>query len=123
VEHIQNLQSIVRRMFKVAAGYFDHRSRSTGRETYSIIADEYLAGLDVVDTLIDFWGRFTSYEALVVIRESLHRFHDELLPEYVLLDQQLTHLFREIDRVEPSYRAPETRIEAIRPIASAGGSR
>jgi hypothetical protein len=74
-------------MFNVAGDYFDLVSRSTGWQTYSIMADEYRAGQDVVEVLIDFWGRFTNHEALVVVRQSLHRFHDELLPEYQLLDQ------------------------------------
>jgi hypothetical protein len=120
---IHDLQSLVRRMFNVAGDYFDLVSRLTGRQTYSIMADEYRAGQDVVEVLIDFWGRFTSHEALVVVRQSLHRFHDELLPEYQLLDQQLTHLFREIDRVEPSYRAPETTVEVPIAVASAGEAR
>jgi hypothetical protein len=120
VEHIYNLQPSVRQMFRMARDYFDYMWQETEKRTYSIMADEYRAGLNGVDTLVDFWGRFTSHEALVVVKQSLHRFHDELLPEYQLLDQQLTRLFCEIERVEPSYRVPGIEVEPITPIKAAG---
>ena len=102
-----------------AIDYYDFESKGSEMPGAAFVASEYRAGLDVVDTLVDHQDRFTSHEALTIVQDSLHRFHDDLPFEYKLLDQKLTLLFDDIRRVEPSYRASETALEPIRPISAA----
>ena len=100
------------RIFEEAQDHFTARFNFEDNNAYVTFAAEYAAGLDVIDSLVNEEGEFTSPEALLIVKRSLTNYRDNLGVEgFPLKRRQLALLLDEIKAVEEA-SAQEDETEA-----------
>jgi hypothetical protein len=101
---IDYLECRIQNLPKKARDYFVTRSILKKDTAFSLAEAEYAAGLDVLETLVDGEGRFTSLEASLIVGKALETYRSNLNEEGFPLTRRCLSLL--IDKIEAK-EAPE----------------
>ena len=98
--HIPHLRRTLRDLFQDGAVHHEMMTEATGEEIHLLARGEYEAGLALLDELVDRDGSFPDHDALVVVRETLVGYLNEIEDGFPLKKRLLRSLIGQISAVE-----------------------
>ena len=109
---VDDLHHRVKCIFEQAREYYAARSNLEEDNAFALFEAEYAAGLDVLGTLVDRNDRFTSPEAVSIVKKALEAYAVALRDGFPLKHRQVSWLIDEIEAAEEAaVREGKTEID------------